>query len=366
MRVEPDRLGVAAALEVEHALVRPAVLVVADQRPLRVGRQRRLARPREPEEQRDPAVRVVVRRAVHREDAAQREHEVERPEDRLLDLAGVLGVGDQHEALAVVDRDRGAAARSVPSGVGLERRQGQHGPSRRPIGLALAHEQVADEERVPGALGHDPDRHLRRGVGAGVQLLDEEPLPTGGVEHLLLEVGEVLWIERLVHRAPVDQVLGDGVADHELVLRRAARELAGVGDERPALRDRRPRRAAPRARTAPRARVRHRIDQRQPQGIGDVVQELGHRVLALVGSAGRGPDAGAPACPGGAARCGPSRGRRESGRDPLYQGASGRPGRADRQVRARPHQRQVTPRRAVDRSVDRSRPSSRAQPGAKP
>ena len=47
---ETDRLGVAAALEVEDPLVAPTVLVVPDQQPLGIGRERRLARAREPEE----------------------------------------------------------------------------------------------------------------------------------------------------------------------------------------------------------------------------------------------------------------------------------------------------------------------------
>jgi hypothetical protein len=51
--VEVDDLGVAAALEVEDAVVVPAVLVVADQLALRVGGQRGLAGAGEAEEERD-------------------------------------------------------------------------------------------------------------------------------------------------------------------------------------------------------------------------------------------------------------------------------------------------------------------------
>ncbi len=51
-RGEADGLGVAAALEVEDAVVPPAVLVVADQAAPRVGRERGLARPRQAEEDR--------------------------------------------------------------------------------------------------------------------------------------------------------------------------------------------------------------------------------------------------------------------------------------------------------------------------
>ncbi len=41
---EVDRLGVAAAFDIKDAIVTPAVLVIADEMPLRVGRERCLAR----------------------------------------------------------------------------------------------------------------------------------------------------------------------------------------------------------------------------------------------------------------------------------------------------------------------------------
>ena len=57
---QADGLGVAAALEVEDAVVAPAVLVVADEDPLGIGRERRLARARQAEEDRHVAVRADV------------------------------------------------------------------------------------------------------------------------------------------------------------------------------------------------------------------------------------------------------------------------------------------------------------------
>src|SRR5919199_739964 len=48
---EVDGLGVAAPLEVEDALVGPAMLVVPDKAPLRVGGERGLAGPGESEEE---------------------------------------------------------------------------------------------------------------------------------------------------------------------------------------------------------------------------------------------------------------------------------------------------------------------------
>ena len=52
LRREVDRLGVAAAFDVEDAVVAPAVLVVADEMPLRIGGKRRLPRAAQSEEQR--------------------------------------------------------------------------------------------------------------------------------------------------------------------------------------------------------------------------------------------------------------------------------------------------------------------------
>ena len=55
---EPDHLGVAAALEVEHASVAPAVLVVADELAGRIGGERRLAGAGQPEEDGGVAARA--------------------------------------------------------------------------------------------------------------------------------------------------------------------------------------------------------------------------------------------------------------------------------------------------------------------
>ena len=117
---EPDHLRVAAALEVEDAGVAPAVLVVADEAALGIGRERRLAGPGEPEEDRHAALVVHVGRAVHREDAFERKAVVHDGEDRLLDLAGVLGAADQHFRARGMEDDERLAARPVLVRVGLD------------------------------------------------------------------------------------------------------------------------------------------------------------------------------------------------------------------------------------------------------
>ena len=128
---EVDHLRVAAALEVEHALGRPAVLVVADERALRIGRERRLAGARQTEEQRRVARRADVRRAVHREHALLRHVVVHHREHRLLELTGVARAADEDHALGEVEHDERARARAVLRRIGLELGRVQHREVRR-------------------------------------------------------------------------------------------------------------------------------------------------------------------------------------------------------------------------------------------
>ena len=66
---QADRLGVTAAFKVEHAVVGPAMLVVADELPLRVGGQRRFAGAAEAEEESGVAAWPDVGGAVHGKNA---------------------------------------------------------------------------------------------------------------------------------------------------------------------------------------------------------------------------------------------------------------------------------------------------------
>jgi hypothetical protein len=94
-----DRLGVAAALEVEGAAIGPAMLVIADQDAVGIGRQRRLAGARQAEEHGrvHRVARRVVGRAVHRHDALFGQQVVQQREHRFLVLARVFGAADQDQ-----------------------------------------------------------------------------------------------------------------------------------------------------------------------------------------------------------------------------------------------------------------------------
>ena len=91
------------------------------------------------------------------------------------------------------------------------------------------------EERVVRVRGEDAHRKAVLRVGAAVRVdhVDVTLLEVGG--DLPAQSVEVLLGDLGVHVAPPDPLFRAGLADDELVLRRAAGEAAGVDDERPAL-----------------------------------------------------------------------------------------------------------------------------------
>jgi hypothetical protein len=105
---EVDALGIAPALDVEDASIRPYVLVVANQLSSGVGREGRLPRTRETEEEGDIALLLVdIGRGVKRKLTEFDGHEVvHNREDTLLHLSGVLGTEDNHLHALEVDLDR--------------------------------------------------------------------------------------------------------------------------------------------------------------------------------------------------------------------------------------------------------------------
>ena len=233
---EADHLGVAAALDIEHAVVAPAVLVVADERAGRIGRQRRLARPREAEEQGDVVLRrAVIGAAVHREHPLLGQVIVHDAEDALLDLAGVAGAADQHHALRQVQEDERGAAGAVTLRLGLQVGDVDHrevgDEIRQHAQILLADEHVAGEEVVPGVLGDDADVDAVAGIGAGVAVEDEhvlaqQVLPGAGQQRL-----ELLPLERPVDLPPPDVGVDRRVLDQELVVGRPARVRPRLADQ---------------------------------------------------------------------------------------------------------------------------------------
>ena len=217
-------------------LVAPAVLVVADQRAVRVGRQRRLPGSREPEEDRHPTVlRADVRRAVHRQHVRSWEAVVHQAEDPLLDLARVEGAADQDLAARRVEHDERPRARAVLLGGSLDVGCVEdESVDREPPELAGRRhdEHRLRKERVVRARGHHPHPDAMVRVGAGEVVDDIQRITAGEVlGDLRAQAVEMLLGQRVVHGAPPDAVARPVLVDDELVLRRAAGEASGIDDE---------------------------------------------------------------------------------------------------------------------------------------
>ena len=106
--IQVDNLCIAAALEVEYAVVVPAVLVVADQKTLRVCGKGGLTSSGKSEE--DSGVlsfHICVCRAVHGSDALQRQIVVHHGEHTLLHLSAVPGIYDNLLAAGDVEHNCG-------------------------------------------------------------------------------------------------------------------------------------------------------------------------------------------------------------------------------------------------------------------
>ena len=233
---EADHLGVAATFEVEHGGIRPAMLIVADQRAAGVGAERGLAGARQAEEHGRVALRADIGRAMHWHDPLGREQIVEQAEHRLLHLTSISRAANQDQLFGEIDRDHRLAARAVARRIGAEAGQiddGIFGGEGRQFRRRRAAQQSADELAVPGKFGDDLDSDAVFRLRSAEQMLDIELVPgSQRGEEIGFERGEMAGLHALVGLAPPDRVFGFRIADDELVIGAAAGVRAGGDDER--------------------------------------------------------------------------------------------------------------------------------------
>ncbi len=172
---------------------------------------------------------------MHRKDTLERQTIVHQRENRLLDLARVERAADQHFPARRVQNDKGAGARPVRDGIGLERGRVQDERLRVEVAQLVGgriDEHRSGKERVVGVIRDDADGDavLRVGAGEGVEDI-EIPVAAEVRCDLFTQPLEMLLRDLGVDVAPPDPVLGARLANDELVLRRAARMGAGVDRE---------------------------------------------------------------------------------------------------------------------------------------
>ena len=233
IRVEVDDLRIAAALVVEHALIVPAVLVVSDEEPRIVGRERGLARTGEAEEQRCVLPLLIrIGRAVHGGNPLQREIVVHHREHALFHLAAVPRVDDDLLAAREVEHDRRLGMESefgkvrdaclcsiVNDEVGLEVLKFLCGRT---------NEHIRDKMRLPGHFHNEADGHARVFVRAAERIHNKEAFVaefadrnlTNGIPCLLCST--VIIVLVLVGGPPHGITRGL-IIDDEFILRRTAR-----------------------------------------------------------------------------------------------------------------------------------------------
>ena len=128
----------------------------------------------------------------------------------------------------------------MPRRIRLERRRRHHGELRLEACQVRGRrhdEQVPDEQVLPGQFLDEADRQAVVGIGAGVEILDEQLLALQVRDDVAAQHVEVRGVDRLVDLAPPDLRFARRLLDHELVVRRAAGVRAGAADERPLLRE---------------------------------------------------------------------------------------------------------------------------------
>ena len=231
-----DRLGVAAAFEVEHAVIRPAMFIVADQGSRGVGRQRRLAGAGQAEEDGRVALFADIGRAMHRQHAPRGQKIVHHRENRLLDFARVVRAADQDQLLGEVQHDEHLGTGTVNRGDRLQVRRVQHGEIRLEIVVFFdlrIDEHVLGKKAVPCLLGDHAHLDAVIRIGACVAILHEHFLVLHIGKHAVAHRVEMFRRNLVVDRTPPDVAGVFRLVDDVLVLWRPAGVLAG-GDNQPA------------------------------------------------------------------------------------------------------------------------------------
>ena len=233
---EIDGLGVAAALEVEDAVVIPTVLIITEKPSLGVGGKGGLTGTGETEEEGGVAVLAAVGGAVHGEDALEREPVVHEGEDTLLHLTTVGGADDDGDLLLEVEADEGLGVQALGLPVLVDEAlggvdDGEVGDEVLDLLLGLGDdEHVLDEVVLPGPLGDETDL-LEGGLGgAAVGIEDVDLLAVHVGLDVAVELVEDLRADGLVggDLAPPDVVLGGLLLDEVLILGGTAGVFAGI------------------------------------------------------------------------------------------------------------------------------------------
>ena len=180
--------------------------------------------------------RVHIGRAVHGQNALFGQYVVHGREHALFDLTGILGAADDNEVRLVVNHNGRFGMDAVYGGIAVE----AGGGNDRIVGLPVSRQlfrgrpdqQVTDEQVLGGQFIDHAELLGILGIGAGKAVKNKD-LSALEVSANLRQNGiETLLGDGAVHLAPGDVVMNGRGVDNKLVVRGAARVLAGGNDQR--------------------------------------------------------------------------------------------------------------------------------------
>ncbi len=177
---QANGLSVAAAFKVKHAVIIPAVFIVANQTTFWIGGQRCFTGAGKAEEHCYIAFFPDVRRAVHGGDTAQRQQVVHDREHPFLHFAAVPGTADQLDTLGQVEGDEvfGVQTLLFPLRVGAFRAV-HHDKVRGEVlqfFIGRTNEHVLHEMRLPGHFSNEPYGETGVGVSAAERINNKQTL----------------------------------------------------------------------------------------------------------------------------------------------------------------------------------------------
>ena len=181
--------------------------------------------------------RIHAGRAVHGQhvvlDGQQVVHDAE---DRLFDLTGVAGAGDQNHAFLEVDDHGGAGVEALDGRVALVAGSGEHAKVRltgaRDFAGERASEHLLNKECLAGTLAGNEQSTRVVAVGAGHAAGDEHIALVEVVDDTGLDGLVALDRQRAVDGTPGNLVVNIGGVNDKAVIRRAASALPRLDHQR--------------------------------------------------------------------------------------------------------------------------------------
>ena len=235
---QANGLRVAAAFEVKHAVVVPAVFVIANQAAFRVGREGCFPSAGQAEEYRHVAFLADVRRAVHGGNTAQRQQVVHDREHPFLHLAAVPGTANQLDTLGQVEGNKVFGVQTLLFPLWIRAFRTVHHDEIWGEVLQLfvgrTNKHVFHEMRLPGHFGNETHGKSGVGVSAAESVDNEQALAGELVSDEPFQMLPGLRGERFVVVlpfaliSPPQRIAGGFVSDDILIFRRTTGKNTGI------------------------------------------------------------------------------------------------------------------------------------------